>query len=79
MVGKNVLPEKIAPAEPKSSKIVRSLSKGINRGRINAAFFTLDEMSQVAFAALIRADSSANECLSELNVIVLLRSATRYA
>jgi hypothetical protein len=45
----------------KSSRIVPSPGKDINRGRINAVFFMLDELSEVAFAALIRADLSANE------------------
>jgi hypothetical protein len=70
---------KTTSPEAKSLRIVRSLNKCINRGRNKAAFFRFDERAHVARTDLIQANSSANEYLSELNVVVLLRSATRYA
>ena len=71
-------PKKL-PHQGKVDENRQSMSKRINRGRNSVAFLSSISGLHQARAALIRAKSSANECLPELNVVVFLHPATKYA
>ena len=77
--GEKLLLKKTDLPEAKSTRIVRHRTNALIGVGMPLHFLGSISGLHVARTALIQANSSANECLSELNVVVLLRSATRYA